>query len=403
MSAQTAAPPDNDPTLFDDHEFGSDRPDQPPARRNGGPRNAQPDNVEPIYTDIAALLDGTLPEPPQPCLLTRTDGRALFYPGRVNSLFGDPENGKTWVALAAIVEALRAARKVLLIDLDHNGAEAIVAHLLMLGAPIAALRNPDQFRHCEPDDAKQITQVVNESLQWRPAVAVIDSLGELLPVLGCKSNDDDEYTIANGRVLQPLANAGAAVIVIDHLAKNITSRAIGQGGAVAKRRALGGTAIRVKTGRQFVPGKGGTAHLTVNKDRHGQVRRHCPSVEREPLAGTFVMDPPDESGAIGWRVLPPLEPSTTSGLEDKTSEILAAARQLDASTFSAKDVALQHFPNDPPTTSQIKQATYHLEQLAKSGHLEQIQKGQQGRGASRWRLAETAGQGNPKSETFLND
>lgn len=59
------------------------------------------------YGDVAALLAGELPEPPAPTVLRRTDGHGVFYAGQVNSLFGEPESGKTWIALAAAAEVLR--------------------------------------------------------------------------------------------------------------------------------------------------------------------------------------------------------------------------------------------------------------------------------------------------------
>ena len=61
---------------------------------------------EPLFSNIAALLDGTLPAPPKPAVLQRTDGHALFYRGKPNTLFGDPEDGKIWIALAACAETL---------------------------------------------------------------------------------------------------------------------------------------------------------------------------------------------------------------------------------------------------------------------------------------------------------
>jgi hypothetical protein len=86
---------------------------------------------KPFYTDIAAMLDGTLPEPPTPEVLSRSDGRAMFYKGEVNLVFGDPEHGKTWVLLGACAEALIDGGRVIYVDLDHNGAAAIVSRLLL--------------------------------------------------------------------------------------------------------------------------------------------------------------------------------------------------------------------------------------------------------------------------------
>ncbi|QIP41098.1 hypothetical protein G9444_3854 [Rhodococcus erythropolis] len=74
------------------------------------------------YADVAAMLDGTLPEPPKPMVLRRSDGKYVFYDGQVNWVFGDPEGGKTWVCLACASEALNAGKNVIVIDLDHNGA-----------------------------------------------------------------------------------------------------------------------------------------------------------------------------------------------------------------------------------------------------------------------------------------
>lgn len=360
-----------------------------------------PDDEPPLYADVAALLDGTLPEPPRPALLTRTDGHALFYAGRVNFVFGDPEAGKTWVVLAACVEALRAGRRVLVIDLDHNGVEAVVSNLLLLDAPTAALRDRGAFRYCDPAQPGEVHMVVADCQAWRPAVVVVDSLGELLPMVGASSNSADEFTITHARVLKPLAARGAAVIAVDHLAKNPDSRAHGPGGTIAKRRAVGGVSIRVTARRQFVPGKGGSAALIVNKDRHGGVRKHCPAGEREPLAGTFVMDPADAHGAVRWRVLPPLDiVGPAASLDDKTAGYLAAAREVQLDTFTAKDLAAA-MPDaeHPPTNGQRKQAAYHADKLVDAGLLQQISKGRRGGGAGRWRVAEPKSDANPTLDT----
>ena len=202
----------------------------------GPVRDPGPDPERPAYRDIAALLDGGLPSPPTPEVLARSDGVCLFYAGQVNLLFGDPESGKTFVALAAVAETLRWGRTALVLDLDHNGPAATVARLLMLGAPVTALRDQGRFRYVEPEDRWHVTAVVEDAGTWRPAVVVLDSIGELLPVFGASSNSPDDFTRVHAGVMKPLAMTGACVVCVDHLAKNTESRAQGATGTAAKHR-----------------------------------------------------------------------------------------------------------------------------------------------------------------------
>ena len=50
-------------------------------------------------------------------MLEREDGVHLFYRGRINWLFGQPESGKTWVA--ALVAAARHASPVFAFVIDY--------------------------------------------------------------------------------------------------------------------------------------------------------------------------------------------------------------------------------------------------------------------------------------------
>ena len=290
---------------------------------------------KPLYVDVSALLDGRLPEPPRPVLLRRTDGAALFYAGQVNLLFGDPESGKTWVCMACVVEALKAGRRVVVIDLDHNGPQSTVHRLMALGAPIDALRDPHVFRYCEPEDRTELRQVVDDCTLWRPAVTVVDSIGELLPLHGANSNSSDEFTTVHTNVLKPLAKAGAAVLAVDHLAKSPDSRAQGPGGTAAKRRAIGGVSIRVKAKKTFTPGHGGEAVLVVNKDRHGGVRANCPVGEREPVAGTFKLLTFND-GVLEWQPTAPIAGERNDD-EAAVPEDIAAIAALDPPPTTVED------------------------------------------------------------------
>ncbi|BBX11130.1 hypothetical protein MNVM_02110 [Mycobacterium novum] len=312
------------------------------TEHNGAVPGSQPTMREPgtadetsIYVDVSALLDGTVPDPPEPQLGRRTDGHALFYAGQVNWIFGDPEVGKSWLCLACVTEALQAGRKALIIDLDHNGAPATVRRLLDLGAPAHALRDLDRFRYTEPEDRAELRRVIDDSMQWRPAVALVDSVGELLPMYGASSNSSDDFTLAHTNVLKPLAKAGAAVLANDHLAKSADSRAAGPGGTAAKRRAIGGVSLRVKIKQPFTPGHGGAATLLINKDRHGGLRAHCPVGDREPVAGTFKLLAFTD-GVLEWAIYPPADGERNEDEAAPTADVNAIA-ELDPPPETVED------------------------------------------------------------------
>ncbi len=288
------------------------------------------EDVRPLFVDVAALLAGGLPEPPKPVLLHRADGHAIFYAGKVNVLYGDPECGKTWIALAAIWEALADGRRCVVIDMDHNGASEILGRLLLLGARPDDLANPELFRIAEPEDAHHLQEQVASLCAWRPAVASVDSIGELLPMLELSSNSPDDYTRGHNRVMAPLARCGAAVIGIDHMPKSEDARQHGQTGTLAKKRAVNGVALHVTIAEQFVPGRGGAASMAINKDRPGGLRGNCPPADKgkKQPAGRFVMRPIGD-GLVSWMVTTPKASGEDGGSDEVDAKWKVATRLAD--------------------------------------------------------------------------
>ncbi|MGN5238086.1 AAA family ATPase [Rhodococcus sp. SJ-3] len=299
--------------------------------------------------NIAAILDGEAPEPLRPTILQRADGQSLFYSGQVNLIFGDPEAGKTWVCLAAVASELTAGRRALMIDLDHNGAVAVLGHLLKLGVLPETLK--ENFRYSEPESPQIFRQVVEDVSTWQPSIVIVDSLGELIPLFSSSSNSPDEVTDVHRRTLKPMAKSGAAVIAVDHRPKSEQARnRIDPGGTVAKSRVLGGCSISVTVTRQFRPGHGGACDLVVAKDRHGGVRAHCSSAKRQS-AGTFELTD-HENGSLSWLITPPAEVASSEATEhasdvvaSKVEEILAAAERTNAPPRLGRD-ALKKYLSD---------------------------------------------------------
>lgn len=259
--------------------------------------------TETAYVNVSEVLERGDIRPPAPSVGLRSDGIGLFYRGQVNLVFGDPESGKTLLAQCAAADELSMGRPALIIDLDHNGAAATIARLISMGVDETVLRNPDLFRYTQPEDADHLAVVVQDAVDWAPAIILLDSLGELLPMFGASSNSPDDFTRVHSAVIKPLTKSGAAIVVIDHLPKNRESQSFGSTGTTAKKRAIGGTSLRVTIQEPFRPGAGGRAQVTLNKDRHGGLRAACPTEDREPVAATFKLW--DEAGDVRWSFVPP--------------------------------------------------------------------------------------------------
>ncbi|MGV0645071.1 AAA family ATPase [Mycolicibacterium sp. XJ2546] len=226
-----------------------------------------------LFVNVAAVLDGDGTPKASPSVLTRSDGKCLFYRGKANLMFGDPETAKTWIALAGGAEVIHAGGRFVFVDMDHNGVETTLERLHMMGIDNAVLADPARFLYVEPEDKDHLCAAVAALSGWGPDMALLDSVGELLPLMGASSNSNDEVTTAFRDVVSPLAKAGAAVVLIDHLAKNAESRRLGPVGAYGKTRIFNGAMVRVFRVEQFTPGQGGVSSLWIHKDRPGAVRR----------------------------------------------------------------------------------------------------------------------------------
>jgi hypothetical protein len=237
--------------------------------------------------DLAWVLTGQAPEIPPPVWCKRTDGVGLFYEGKVNGLYGDPEHGKTWVAQIAAVEALHAGRMAVMVDVDHNGPNHTAARLALLGARWEHIADPNRFRYYEPEDGDQVLAAIADIIRLKPTIYILDSLGEIFPLFGVNSNDGDEVTGVMRKVAMAPADAGATVITIDHMPKGSDARATGYAiGSTAKKRMMRGSYLRVEAAVKPVPGKIGRLQLRIEKDTSGELRKACGG----GYAGTLVLD-----------------------------------------------------------------------------------------------------------------
>lgn len=227
-----------------------------------------------VEEDLAALWDASQ-ELPMPSLGLRADGRALLYAGKIHWVSGEPGAGKTWLALFWTLEQVREGRSVVYIDMESDPV-TITARLRALGVKLEELPRVRYLRvrwepvHL-PDAVEALTDRVREH---NPSLVVLDGMASTLAQLGMDENSNSDVSAFTSAVLRPIADAGPAVVVVDHLAKpsgdnkSATRYARGAG---AKLADASGVAFLLTVAVAFSKKKQGLAKLVVGKDRNGAV------------------------------------------------------------------------------------------------------------------------------------
>lgn len=225
---------------------------------------------EPV--DVAAVVTGivtgttvrTVPE-----ILTRDDGSALLYPGKVNGIHGDSGSGKTWTALYASAQTILAGGNVVYVDLEDSPAD-VITRLLALSVPPEKII--EHFRYVQPETAfaEGAGGFLNAVTDAR--LVVIDSTGESLSIEGLNPNADEDIAAWFRSVPKRIAKLGPAVLVLDHMPKSSDSD-LWPIGSQRKRAAIDGAQYLQEVMVPFSREKAGAARLVCAKDRHGTYAR----------------------------------------------------------------------------------------------------------------------------------
>jgi hypothetical protein len=254
-----------------------------------------PLELGPIVAGVAAgEIVGPVPE-----LMARSDGVCLLYPGKVHEVHGEPETGKGWLMLNAAKEVLATA-PVLYVDCEDS-AESIVERLLALGTPPEVI--VERFDYVRPDDPFT-PEALADLLDGRSyALAVIDGVTEAYGLLGLDLYGNADAAKFLAALPRPIAETGAAVVLIDHVVKSKEAR--GRYGIGAGHK-LAGITVTYSVEALKLPSRtdDGLVKIKVEKDRPGHVRSHAEGgvvalARIEPSEGgrrvNVTLDPPDSS------------------------------------------------------------------------------------------------------------
>lgn len=139
---------------------------------------------------------------------------ALFYSKRVNLLVGQWGDGKSRLALLVAKEQLELGKQVIYIDLEDDEF-SIVERMMKMGVEMEVLIK--RFHYASPTagpNAEWFEKL--KELAAQVSYVVIDTVGKALNREGLDGNSDKEFGNWFGRIPDPIARCGPAVVLLDH-------------------------------------------------------------------------------------------------------------------------------------------------------------------------------------------
>mgnify|MGYP005990180129 CR=1 FL=1 len=272
------------------------------AADHGVPRSSW----EPV--DVAAALSGG--GPPPPVLLRRDDGAHLFYAGKVHSVHGESESGKSWLVQCAAAQVLQADGAVLYVDFEDD-VDGVVSRLLLLGVAKEILTDVQRFVYVRPEEsfgAKSALEAFQRMLSRRFALAVVDGVTDSMGTFGYSVTNNDDVAAWQREVPRQIARkTGAAVACVDHVSRDTEGRGRFALGGQHKLAGLDGAAFVVEMERPFGVGMAGTASVRVGKDRPGHIRNlggAWRKADRTQRVADFHLDSTDPAAPV-WSLAAP--------------------------------------------------------------------------------------------------
>jgi hypothetical protein len=238
----------------------SERPPKPRRESAEGDRPEEISSWRPV--DLEAIVEADVAAA-EPALLPRSDGVAILYPGKRHLIASEPEGGKSWLAMKAAAEEIQAGHRVLYLDFEAT-AQMALERLEALRVPLRDIL--EFFAYVRPDGPLDIEL---DELAPGVALVVLDGITEAMQLLGLDPNSSIDTARFYAMTGRPLADAGCAVLNIDHVVKDREGRgrwAIGSQHKIAGVDVAFGLETRKPFGRGIV---GAVSTLRLLKDRPG--------------------------------------------------------------------------------------------------------------------------------------
>lgn len=190
-------------------------------------------------------------------------GVPLFYEDGVHWLQGESESGKTWVALAVLVDVLRSGGTALFVDFEDT-EDRVFERLAQLGL------SDDEVERLVYVDGHSVTfaELAVHAARSGYTMTLIDGVTSALSQAGLSGRDEQELT----RWVDLLPRQSRMSVCIDHVTKDVEGRNGMAIGTQAKKSVVTGTSFEVRAKSKFGRGSSGVIELRLQKDKPGFAR-----------------------------------------------------------------------------------------------------------------------------------
>ena len=231
------------------------------------PPDGEAEQKKPLFVDLSPYLDGTH-EQEVPTVAETFDGKHLFYAGRLNEIHAEPATGKTNILIAATIAVLEAGGRVLYID-PEDTPKGFVSRLLGFKGSPDDIRERVKYLHNPTTD--EIKGAQAWAREYHPTMVVLDGLADSMAAQGMNEDKAPEVLMYFRENLRPFAEAGAAVVIADHVTKSTEGRGQFARGSGAKAGRYDGVSYEVVAAKAYTPTIEGFVRLKVQKDRNGGI------------------------------------------------------------------------------------------------------------------------------------
>ena len=198
------------------------------------------------------------------------------------------------LAIIAISEELKASNHAAWIDCDRMGAPDLLERLRQLGVTDDQVREHMTYYAPTTEGTQEDVDELATRLREKQArLCVIDAFDPALALFNLDPNSTIDVDNLFHALIHPLSQTGAAIVIIDHVAKNTESRGMFSIGSQRKTSAVD-VAIGVETiGNGISRGREGRAKIKIHRDRRG--------FSRAGTYGNLVINS-YPNGVLTWRI-----------------------------------------------------------------------------------------------------